>query len=257
MSARRRLLLLYALRFLVAIFVFAGMYTLLPGQFYHSTIKWEEAYKTESRALRASLWSVLTDSTSGRRSQFVTPQGTGYLSGFVPFRAIEVAEIDRIVIRAGTMAYFDAPQRFATPVAFDISFDVPRVIPSPAATSRQSILVGFWYQVQQTAGPTMPGDALLGALRADERSQHGQAWISEELADRIARYADAARLIPVGFRGTFPRMLYYSVVTITTLGYGDIVPLTNCARILTAIEAVVGVVLLGAFVNALTSRPSE
>jgi len=41
-------------------------------------------------------------------------------------------------------------------------------------------------------------------------------------------------------------------MTITTVGYGDIVPLTNTARIFTALEAMVGIVMLGLFINSLS-----
>lgn len=34
--------------------------------------------------------------------------------------------------------------------------------------------------------------------------------------------------------------IYFSLVTITTLGYGDIVPTTNLARSLATLEAVIG-----------------
>ena len=39
---------------------------------------------------------------------------------------------------------------------------------------------------------------------------------------------------------TMPGELYYSLVTLTTLGYGDVVPLTTAARMSAALEAVVG-----------------
>jgi hypothetical protein len=35
-------------------------------------------------------------------------------------------------------------------------------------------------------------------------------------------------------------MLYLSAITITTVGYGDIVPLTDTARVLVGIQAVYG-----------------
>jgi hypothetical protein len=47
------------------------------------------------------------------------------------------------------------------------------------------------------------------------------------------------------------RMFYLSATTITTTGYGDIVPLTSTARILTASEALAGTVLLGLFIYSL------
>jgi len=38
--------------------------------------------------------------------------------------------------------------------------------------------------------------------------------------------------------------LYYSLVTLTTLGYGDVIPLSPSARILAALEAVIGQIYL-------------
>lgn len=42
---------------------------------------------------------------------------------------------------------------------------------------------------------------------------------------------------------TFPEALYFSVVTITTVGYGDVLPLTDIVRALTAIEIIVGILM--------------
>lgn len=51
--------------------------------------------------------------------------------------------------------------------------------------------------------------------------------------------------------------LYYSVVTITTLGYGDIVPKNSAAQVLAAIESILGVVFIGLFLNALSQQLSR
>jgi hypothetical protein len=53
---------------------------------------------------------------------------------------------------------------------------------------------------------------------------------------------------------TFWRMFYFSTATITTLGYGDIVPVTTTARMLTSSEAILGIILIGLFVNRVSSR---
>ncbi len=42
---------------------------------------------------------------------------------------------------------------------------------------------------------------------------------------------------------SFPEALHFSAATISTVGYGDIVPLTSLARVLAAIEVVLGVML--------------
>lgn len=45
--------------------------------------------------------------------------------------------------------------------------------------------------------------------------------------------------------------LYLSTVTVTTLGYGDIVPVHTFTKFLTGLQAVSGVVLVGLFLNSL------
>ena len=44
-------------------------------------------------------------------------------------------------------------------------------------------------------------------------------------------------------------MFYLSAATITTLGYGDIVPITTTARMWVAVEAILGVVTIGLFLT--------
>jgi Ion channel len=55
---------------------------------------------------------------------------------------------------------------------------------------------------------------------------------------------------------TFIQSLYFSVVTITTLGFGDISPNTNLAQIITASEVLFGVLIIGVFLNSLAQRSS-
>jgi voltage-gated potassium channel len=43
---------------------------------------------------------------------------------------------------------------------------------------------------------------------------------------------------------SFPEALYFSVVTLSTVGYGDVVPVSSVARTLAALEVVLGVLLL-------------
>ncbi len=43
---------------------------------------------------------------------------------------------------------------------------------------------------------------------------------------------------------SFPEALHFSVVTLSTVGYGDIVPITVLARTMAAIEVVLGALLL-------------
>jgi len=49
-------------------------------------------------------------------------------------------------------------------------------------------------------------------------------------------------------------LLYFSLITLSTVGYGDIVPLSGMARILTALEGVTGVLYIATTVAVLVSR---
>ena len=63
--------------------------------------------------------------------------------------------------------------------------------------------------------------------------------------------------IPDGSGTDFGSWLYYSIVTITTLGFGDYTPAHGWAQAVTAIEVMCGLVLLGFFLNAVGSMKSE
>jgi hypothetical protein len=49
-------------------------------------------------------------------------------------------------------------------------------------------------------------------------------------------------------------LLYFSLITLSTVGYGDIVPLSGTARILTALEGVTGVLYIATTVALLVGR---
>jgi len=48
--------------------------------------------------------------------------------------------------------------------------------------------------------------------------------------------------------------LYFSIITITTLGYGDITPIGKITQSLVASEAILGIILIGLFLNSLSHQ---
>ena len=55
----------------------------------------------------------------------------------------------------------------------------------------------------------------------------------------------------------FVECLYFSIVTITTLGYGDITPLDPAGQLVTASESLFGVISIGLFLNAIASARGD
>jgi hypothetical protein len=81
--------------------------------------------------------------------------------------------------------------------------------------------------------------------------------IVEALAPGSFNLPVALALVPGG-RVDISPFMYYSLVTITTLGYGDITPMTEIARVLAVLEAVLGqlflVIVVARFVGLYTSH---
>lgn len=68
---------------------------------------------------------------------------------------------------------------------------------------------------------------------------------------------DSQFRIPDGAGTDYGSWLYYSIVTITTLGFGDYTPACGWAQAVTAVEVMCGLVFLGFFLNAVGSMKSE
>lgn len=52
----------------------------------------------------------------------------------------------------------------------------------------------------------------------------------------------------------FRAYLYYSIVTFTTLGFGDIVPLTDWARLAVGVEVILGYIMLGGLISIFANK---
>jgi len=59
--------------------------------------------------------------------------------------------------------------------------------------------------------------------------------------------------LSMDFSDSFAMMLYFSFVTITTLGYGDIVPVSGAAKILSSGQALFGQIYLAVFIARLVA----
>lgn len=85
--------------------------------------------------------------------------------------------------------------------------------------------------------------------------------VSNELSSLVSNYLGSYIGAP-GEINSFNRMLYFSAITITTTGYGDVLPDTDLMRLMVGLEAFIGTILSGAFLwwlieNATKDRQKE
>jgi len=132
-------------------------------------------------------------------------------------------------------------------------------------------LVIFW--ASATVFFVVTTATLFGYVARSEEVTHDQIYggISVYLLLGLtwfALYNLVEILAPGSFRGLsevdgpFPipsELLYYSFITLTTVGYGDITPVNSYARSLAMLEAISGVLFVATFVARLVSmyRPDD
>jgi hypothetical protein len=99
--------------------------------------------------------------------------------------------------------------------------------------------------------PHPPLGLLFPPLSASRSTSNGMLFLPPETYDRLQRFDSAGTGDPSYASGSFWRMMYLSAVTVTTLGFGDVTPVAESARLFVALEAVLGVVLVGVFLSRL------
>ena len=72
----------------------------------------------------------------------------------------------------------------------------------------------------------------------------------------IDRFADGPQFLINGGAETitFAQALYFSIITVSTVGYGDVVPLSDSVRVVVAIQIICGILLLGMIAERVTGR---
>jgi hypothetical protein len=78
--------------------------------------------------------------------------------------------------------------------------------------------------------------------------------VTSPVADAMQALYHAYTGNPSQTSGLFPRMLYFSATTATTLGLGDIQPVSSEARNAVTIEAIAAILFAGLFLNAIAWR---
>lgn len=100
--------------------------------------------------------------------------------------------------------------------------------------------------------------SLLDAIHAERTALAACAVILASLVLLSASFMHLAEHVeqPDKF-GTIPQAMYWAVITLTTVGYGDVVPVTMLGKMIASITAVLGLGMLGLPVGILATAFAE
>jgi hypothetical protein len=253
----------YATAYLLAIPAFGLIYYLLPDHFYHSTGSFDPAIARQRQHLSRSIADDLQNRYCGgpRQTDGFTVTNTISLDGDAA-----IAYEDTAYHAAAFLTLpFSMWVKAGDSSAYGFNGDVQVMVIAETAYSestlamarRTNLYPAAFVAVNVHQGKPVPHDVNPVYARAESlaHSTFGDhAYVKYSNVLGIWRYIAASRGQTGYSDASIGRAMYLSAVTITTLGYGDIVPMTDAGRLLVATEAVLGVVLAGLFLNALARQ---
>jgi hypothetical protein len=230
--------------YLGAIPLFAWLYTMLPLDFFHGTAMHEPMVAAQANAVSTRLKTAFLEGAEVKSSPRL-------------IRLSVRAETDRVRI----IMLFVVPEAADTGNPFltvAVNLDESSTL-SPVGSNFELRDPG-WYsqafffvkvQAEVIAGPNVDVRPLF-PCRELQQNTCLRMTFADYSALRALTETAAGR--PSAKEGSYLRMLYFSAVTISTLGYGDIVPLTSRARALVTVEIILGPLLFGLFINSLVKE---
>lgn len=84
-----------------------------------------------------------------------------------------------------------------------------------------------------------------GSMRHKQIILRNLSYLQQNYQDRIARLKKKVEPHSSAYRLTFSDFFYFSAVTQSTLGYGDIVPANSNVRLIVSIQLIISLLLLG------------
>jgi hypothetical protein len=231
--------------YVVMLLFYAAMYDRFLGDFYQTTAIYESAYYETEGALNSDLTNALSLATMGAPSaRGIGPEAGALQHETVSTGDLSVPDPSKIEFKlrygcgsansqgySGLMLTMDG-ERLGT-----------EITPGGQVT--------YLFELSQTGDDRACGFDI-GTL-AGESHEHATAVVIK-VGPGTARRVNALLRAKAGFTDLLPgrpaRSLYLSAVTITTLGFGDVVPVTTGARLLVGTEALADVIVAGLFLNA-------
>jgi|GEM_PF-1563861 len=250
----------FLIAYIAAIPVFGGLYTVLAAHEFYAPYAQREP---SAIADRMSLIDMLTDAS--RRAARGSTDGLLVGKWRIDPNSLRVVSVDikddsellfTLRFEAAIASNPDSGQ-LGGPLALKVSKDSGKF--TDAAGTRSFRIVDL-QRDEPTTSISPSSQSLTEAIFKPTVGTGYQVPVIELKADEEEKVVNFFRGVdgdPASFSGEYFRMTYVSAVVITTLGLGDIAPISPMARTLVAAEAVIGILLAGLFLNALASQMSK
>ena len=248
----------YGLAYFTLIPFFALIYYHLPGQFYHATTRYEhDTYKEMPRVLKLLREQFLANFHEVQPTDYFYYGGWRYDITGVSFDMPRVSD-DYLTVLLRLDATKDVDgATWTTTHAFNVR--IARYLDGTINSEGRTLKRIKSVEIDDISSPAFSEYApqldfvrKLFPLENRISSKMVLMQMSADLDDRLEKYMREVSGFPEKRPANFERMLYFSTITIATVGYGDIVPLSTRSRLLTSLEAILGVLLIGLYLNALS-----
>jgi hypothetical protein len=217
----------YAAIYLLLIPTFALVYVRFPNDFYQSNAIYDEFYLDEIEVLESLIQAGLEERPLKKAVEFI---------GEWPHREFSI----KVSYFEGEMeSYYVQRFEFGELIRqrFERDYLVIRSIQQPYA---------YWHKSPVLNHNYIPDDLFV--------KYTDDAWLIPLFGGSIQKIYDLDKHAEGRVTMDWARAFYFSTVTITTLGYGDIVPTSNTVRMIISIESILGIILIGLFINAVAAR---
>lgn len=261
LTNNKKISIKFILLYLFTVLLFAIIYTSIVNQFYHSTSKYENILNSELMTIENEVNYSITDNFREyhKSSVIYLDENKNWIFCIDDLEIKKVnLNVDELIFDISVLVrnMSDFETKYTTTFYFKVNREDK--IDKEGYVYR---LGKISFKDNTTYIPELRNinfSQLFYLENGNVKKEQIGLKLSHKLEKNINEFIDSTDGLPsrnIGnsiarFKLYFPRMLYLSMVTITTLGYGDIVPLTNTARILIGVESTLGIIIMGWFVNS-------
>lgn len=250
--------------YIMMIPAFAGLYNSMPYEFYHTTNKYESYLQEDNTEIRTEMQEFFKRILiEAHGKQIVTKDSVLFDLSTIEIPYLEVKDDHVTFSLYGWFLDKDLKQRMKTSKIFSFSLNYNDYY-SDTLNENQIVFSRIIESKEDDLNFKLKAENLfiignLKILHAEGGAWSyncdcGKGYISKEIRDKLYAYSSALQGFPSLSSGNFERMLYLSATTITTLGTGDILPISARARLLVAIEAILGILIIGLYLNSLAKN---